>query len=218
MHSALDARMSEISGNPWPAQLEAMTPHRRAANSMIATSKPLQEHRVKVRQRYRNVVETWFAAELDALTDASRKKWLIAVATLVDWEMWQSLRTYPARSINEVPRPAGAAARRRADADGRRGEGALEAVRGTAAPAMSVGPGAESAARETSWEVRNCRKNWRVWDWEPAINNALIPVMSEPHPTEPDRLVMKEIPGKDIAAVKEAFKIVVDDLKDWRPS
>jgi hypothetical protein len=61
----------------------------------------LQEHRVKVRQRFRNVVETWFAPELDALPDASRKKWLIAVATLVDWEMWQSLRTYPARSIAE---------------------------------------------------------------------------------------------------------------------
>jgi hypothetical protein len=61
----------------------------------------LQEHRVKVRQRYRTVVETWFAAELDALTDASRKKWLVAIATLVDWEMWQSLRTYPARSVAE---------------------------------------------------------------------------------------------------------------------
>jgi hypothetical protein len=69
---------------------------------MIATSKLLQEHRVKVRQRYRNVVETWFAAELDALTDASRKKWLAAISTLVDWEMWQSLRTYPSRSITEA--------------------------------------------------------------------------------------------------------------------
>ena len=58
----------------------------------------------------------------------------------------------------------------------------------------------------------------RVWDWEPAINNALIPVMSEPHPTEPDRLVMKEIPGRDIAEVKEAFEVIVDDLKTWRPS
>ena len=82
-------------------QLEGLTPHRRASNSMIATSKLLQDHRIKVRQRYRSVVETWFAAELDALTDASRKKWLIAIATLVDWEMWQSLRTYPARSMAE---------------------------------------------------------------------------------------------------------------------
>ena len=100
MHSALDARMKrflEIRSK----QLEALTPHRRAANSMIATSKPLQEHRIKVRQRFRNVVETWFAAELDALTDASRKKWLVAIATLVDWEMWQSLRTFPNRSVSE---------------------------------------------------------------------------------------------------------------------
>ena len=58
----------------------------------------------------------------------------------------------------------------------------------------------------------------RVWDWEPAINNTLIPVMSEPHPTAQDRLVMKEIPGKDIAAVKDAFKTIVGDLKSWRPS
>ena len=99
-HSALDARMKQFLEIRC-RQLEGLTPHRRAANSMIATSKLLQEHRVKVRQRYRNVVETWFAAELDALADASRKKWLIAIATLVDWEMWQSLRTYPARSITE---------------------------------------------------------------------------------------------------------------------
>jgi AcrR family transcriptional regulator len=100
IHSALDARMKrflEIRCR----QLEALTPHRRAANSMIATSKILQEHRIKVRQRYRNVAESWFAAELDALSDASRKKWVVAVAALVDWEMWQSLRTYPNRSVAE---------------------------------------------------------------------------------------------------------------------
>lgn len=100
-HSALEARMTrflEIRCR----QLEDLTPHRRAANAMIATSKLLQEHRVKVRQRYRNVVEIWFAAEFDALPDtASRKKWLVAIATLVDWEMWQSLRTYPNRSATE---------------------------------------------------------------------------------------------------------------------
>jgi hypothetical protein len=54
-----------------------------------------------VRQRFRNVVETWFAAELDALDEPSRRKWLVAIATLVDWEMWQSLRTYPSRSVSE---------------------------------------------------------------------------------------------------------------------
>lgn len=100
-HNALEARMQEFLRTRC-RQLEALTPHRRAANSMIATSKLLQDHRVKVRQRYRNVVETWFAAELDALTAASRRKWLVAIATLADWEMWQSLRTYPSRSIAEA--------------------------------------------------------------------------------------------------------------------
>ena len=32
----------------------------------------------------------------------ARQKWLVALATLVDWEMWQSLRTYPNRSIPEA--------------------------------------------------------------------------------------------------------------------
>lgn len=58
----------------------------------------------------------------------------------------------------------------------------------------------------------------RVWDWEPAINNTIIPVMSEPHPTKQDRVVMKEIPARDIAEVKEAFSALVDDLREWRPS
>jgi len=101
IHSALEARLEKFLEIRC-RQLEQLTPHRRAANSMIATSKLLQEHRVKVRGRYRGVVETWFAAELDALSDASRKKWLAAIATLVDWEMWQSLRTYPNRSVSEA--------------------------------------------------------------------------------------------------------------------
>ena len=101
IHSALEARLEKFLEIRC-RQLEQLTPHRRAANSMIATSKLLQEHRVKVRGRYRGVVEIWFAAELDALSDASRKKWLAAIATLVDWEMWQSLRTYPNRSVSEA--------------------------------------------------------------------------------------------------------------------
>jgi len=100
-HGALDARMSKFLEIRC-RQLEGLTPHRRASNSMIATSPLLQKHRVKVRQRYRNVVETWFEAELNALPDKSRRKWLVAIATLVDWEMWQSLRTYPSRSVAEA--------------------------------------------------------------------------------------------------------------------
>jgi AcrR family transcriptional regulator len=99
-HSALDARVERFL-DLRVRQLEALTPHRRASNAMIATSQTLQKHRVKVRGRYRDVVQTWFAAELDQLTPARRRKWLIAIATLVDWEMWQSLRTYPTRTVAE---------------------------------------------------------------------------------------------------------------------
>jgi AcrR family transcriptional regulator len=99
-HSALDARIKRFL-DIRIHQLESMTPHRRASNSMIATSSMLQKHRLKVRKRYRDVVETWFAAELDQLPPAGRTKWLTAIATLVDWEMWQSLRTYPTRSVAE---------------------------------------------------------------------------------------------------------------------
>jgi TetR/AcrR family transcriptional regulator of autoinduction and epiphytic fitness len=97
-HSALEARMARFL-DIRARQLEGLTPHRRASNSMIDTSPLLQEHRLRVRRRYRNVVETWFRAELDALTAARRRKWLVAIATLVDWEMWQSLRTFPNRSV-----------------------------------------------------------------------------------------------------------------------
>lgn len=100
-HGALDARVRQFLDIRC-RQLEGLTPHRRASNSMIATSTLLQKHRVKVRQRYRTVVETWFEAELDALPEKSRRKWLIAIATLMDWEMWQSLRTYPTRSVTEA--------------------------------------------------------------------------------------------------------------------
>src|SRR5258708_27935577 len=59
-HGALDARLEKFLEIRC-RQLEGLTPHRRAANSMIATSKLLQEHRVKVRGPYRTLVETWFA-------------------------------------------------------------------------------------------------------------------------------------------------------------
>jgi hypothetical protein len=100
-HSALDARMERFL-DIRVRQLEALTPHRRAANAMIATSELLQKHRLGVRRRYRSVVETWFAAELDPLPAERRRKWLIAIGTLMDWEMWQSLRTYPNRSVAEA--------------------------------------------------------------------------------------------------------------------
>ncbi len=99
-HSALDARIKRFL-DIRTRQLEALTPHRRASNAMIASVPLLQKHRLKVRKRYRDVVATWFAAELDQVPSDSRSKWLTAIATLVDWEMWQSLRTYPTRSVAE---------------------------------------------------------------------------------------------------------------------
>jgi len=99
-HSALEARIERFL-DIRTRLLEALTPHRRASNAMIANVPLLQKHRLKVRKRYRDVVATWFAAELDQLSATSRTKWLTAIATLVDWEMWQSLRTYPTRSIAE---------------------------------------------------------------------------------------------------------------------
>ena len=50
---------------------------------MIANVPLLQKHRLKVRKRAREIVATWFAAELDQLAPASRTKWLTAIATLV---------------------------------------------------------------------------------------------------------------------------------------
>jgi TetR/AcrR family transcriptional regulator, regulator of autoinduction and epiphytic fitness len=99
-HSALEPRIKRFL-DIRARQLEALTPHRRASNAMIATWPMLQKHRLKVRKRYRDHVESWFAAELDQLPPASRAKWLTAIATLADWEMWQSLRTYPTRSVAE---------------------------------------------------------------------------------------------------------------------
>jgi len=99
-HSALEARIARFL-DVRTRYLEALTPHRRASNAMIANVPLLQKHRLKVRKRAREIVATWFAAELDQLKPASRTKWLTAIATLVDWEMWQSLRTYPTRSIAE---------------------------------------------------------------------------------------------------------------------
>ncbi|MCC8960967.1 TetR/AcrR family transcriptional regulator [Bradyrhizobium sp. Pear76] len=82
--------------------LETMTPHRRASNAMIETSTLLQKHRLRVRKVFRETVALWFAAELDQVSAEARQKWLVALATLLDWEMWQSLSTYPSRSIPEA--------------------------------------------------------------------------------------------------------------------
>ena len=100
-HSALEPRIKRFL-DVRARQLEALTPHRRVANTMVATWPMLQKHRLKVRKRYRDDVEIWFAPELDQLSPARRQSWLTAIATLVDWEMWESLRTHPTRSVAEA--------------------------------------------------------------------------------------------------------------------
>jgi hypothetical protein len=59
----------------------------------------LQKHGLEGRKAFRDVAELWFAAEVDRPPAEARRKWLVAIATLVDREMSQSLRTYPSRSI-----------------------------------------------------------------------------------------------------------------------
>ncbi|KWV50018.1 hypothetical protein AS156_14695 [Bradyrhizobium macuxiense] len=101
MQGGLEARLAQFV-DMRTRTLENMTPHRRASNAMIETSPQLQKHRLRVRKAFRDVVDRWFAAELDRLPAEARRQWLVGIATLVDWEMWQSLRTYPSRSIPEA--------------------------------------------------------------------------------------------------------------------
>lgn len=100
-HSELPARIA-LFLDIRVKRLEELTPRRQVTNSLIARSPLLQKHRLKVRNFYKSIVETWFAPELDPLEPALRKQRLSAIATLVDWEMWWSLRTYPDRSIAEA--------------------------------------------------------------------------------------------------------------------
>src|SRR4249920_2235384 len=72
-HSALEARIKRFL-DVRTRYLEALTPHRRASNAMIANVPLLQKHRLKVRKRARDVVATWFAAELDQVSSQSRSK------------------------------------------------------------------------------------------------------------------------------------------------
>ncbi|WP_194460426.1 TetR/AcrR family transcriptional regulator [Bradyrhizobium sp. CCBAU 53421] len=101
LHGAVEVRVAQFIDMRAQA-LERMTPHRRASNAMIETSPLLQKHRLRVRKAFRDVVGQWFATELEQVSAEARQKWLVALATLLDWEMWQSLRTYPNRSIAEA--------------------------------------------------------------------------------------------------------------------
>ena len=50
----------------------------------------------------------------------------------------------------------------------------------------------------------------RVWDWQPAINNAIFPVMSEPHASRPGGFVASNIAPTTIAAVKDEYRKILD--------
>ena len=84
------------------ALLEQLTPHRRASNQLLAASPVLQRRRAAIRRLYQRQVAVWFKPELQRLRPGAKRQWLDALATLTDWEMWESLRTYPTRSIAEA--------------------------------------------------------------------------------------------------------------------
>jgi TetR/AcrR family transcriptional regulator of autoinduction and epiphytic fitness len=84
------------------ARLEKITPHRQVSNGWIASWPLLQRHRVKVRALYRRIVEAWFVPELARLQGEHRERMTVGVASLVDWEMWWSLRAYPERTVAEA--------------------------------------------------------------------------------------------------------------------
>lgn len=82
--------------------LEEMTPHRRAANQLLAHSKLLQKRRTPIRREFRDATALWFAAELGRLPPDRREHWREALGALTDWDLWESLRTFPTRPMREA--------------------------------------------------------------------------------------------------------------------
>jgi TetR/AcrR family transcriptional regulator, regulator of autoinduction and epiphytic fitness len=82
--------------------LESMTPHRRAANQLLPRSPLLRSRRTPIRQQFQTETAQWFAPELARLPPARRMHWEQALGALTDWEMWDSLRTYPTRSVEQA--------------------------------------------------------------------------------------------------------------------
>ena len=50
----------------------------------------------------------------------------------------------------------------------------------------------------------------RVWEWQPAINNTIFPVMSEPHASRPGGFVASNVAPTTIAAVKDGYGKILD--------
>ncbi|MFL5280111.1 MAG: TetR/AcrR family transcriptional regulator [Rhodopila sp.] len=83
-------------------RLEAMTPHRRASNQLLPRNKLLQERRTPIRRLFQDETAQWFSAELERLPPDRREHWQEALGALTDWDLWESLRTYPARPVEEA--------------------------------------------------------------------------------------------------------------------
>ena len=74
------------------ALLEAITPHRRAANLLLSESRTIAERRQQVRVRMRDEIRLFFRPEIQGVPARRRGERLDALAALADWEMWESLR------------------------------------------------------------------------------------------------------------------------------
>ena len=83
-------------------RLEGMTPHRRAGNQLLPRSELLQARRTPLRRLFQDETAQWFAPEPDRLPPARRDHWTQALGALTDWELWEGLRTYPTRSVEEA--------------------------------------------------------------------------------------------------------------------
>lgn len=72
--------------------LEAITPHRRAANLILSNSSAVAGRRGSLRRSMRDDLKNWFGPEIEAWPEEFREVRLDALATLVDWEVWDSLQ------------------------------------------------------------------------------------------------------------------------------
>ncbi|WP_417519763.1 TetR/AcrR family transcriptional regulator [Minwuia sp.] len=72
--------------------LDAIAPHRRAANLILSSSTAIAGRRSALRKKMRDDLSNWFMPEVESWPDDCRNARLNALATLTDWEVWDSLR------------------------------------------------------------------------------------------------------------------------------
>lgn len=87
----LSSRLEEFLDFRIPL-LEAIAPHRRAANLILSSSSAIADRRNTLRKTMRNDLRNWFRPEIEAWADECRETRLDALATLADWEVWDSLQ------------------------------------------------------------------------------------------------------------------------------